>query len=135
MAQTVGPLTALLCYIKSDRRFSEKWSVACKRAMAHFPDIDTVLTLIREKDPTEIRPLITLLADIALIVTTRQANRMFPPPAAFSYIFTRESTSYSQLTSQPCFSGKSKRKFADAFFDHPTSDTIVLFLGFGEGSH
>nr|QMP82326.1 nucleocapsid protein [Phasmatodean orthomyxo-related virus OKIAV172] len=242
MAQSVGPMTSLLCYLKSDRRFAEKWAAACKRSMAHFPDIDTVLSVIREKDPTEIRPLITLLADVALIVTTRQANRMFPPPAAFSYILLKEShrvggsvyntsnlienfnftgagafafykvfqsieweislnqstdtiakqivyhamfgtfkedlsilekitnlanwstreqmgrafqkattegtrirfrpvqqvyyakmaqanqtglltSSYSQLTSQPCFSGKTKRKFSDAFFDHLSNGT------------
>nr|QPL15348.1 nucleoprotein [Hymenopteran orthomyxo-related virus OKIAV175] len=87
MPQTVGPITALLCYIKSDRRYSKKWADAVKRAFAHFPDIDGVIQMLKEKEPSEIRNLITLMADLALIATTRQANRMFPPPAAFAYIF------------------------------------------------
>lgn len=59
--------------------------------MAHFPEIDNVLAVMQGKDPAEIRSLITLLADVALIATTRQSTRMFPPPAAFSVIFTRDS--------------------------------------------
>lgn len=83
MPQTLGPMTALLCYMKSDRRYMKKWADAVKRDFAHFRDIDGIMAIIKEKEPVELRSLITLLGDISLIVSTRQAQRMFPPPAAF----------------------------------------------------
>nr|QPL15393.1 nucleoprotein [Hymenopteran orthomyxo-related virus OKIAV171] len=89
MPQTLGPIATLLCYLKSDRMYEKKWEVAVKRAFAHFPDIDTVMSVLKAKIPSEGRSLVTLICDIALITTTRQATRMFPPPAAFSYIFTQ----------------------------------------------
>lgn len=92
MPQTVGPITAPLCYMKAERKYSQKWEVAVKRVFAHFPEIDTIIQMLRDKSPSEVRTLISLICDVALIVTTRQATRMFPPPAAFSYIMNRSHT-------------------------------------------
>nr|QPL15316.1 nucleoprotein [Hymenopteran orthomyxo-related virus OKIAV174] len=88
MPQSLGPMTSLLCYMKSERRYIKKWSDAVKRDFAHFPEIDAVMSVLKEKDPAEVRSLMTLIGDVALIASTRQAQRMFPPPAAFSLIFT-----------------------------------------------
>lgn len=62
----LGTVTALLCYIKADRMYCQG------------------------REPLKIKTLITLMVDVALIMSTRQATRMFSPPAAFSYIFTKE---------------------------------------------
>nr|AYP67576.1 putative nucleocapsid [Old quarry swamp virus] len=107
MAQSMGPLTALLCYARAEKAYSAKWLAAAKRALAHLPEIDTVLSMIKEKQPSEVKPLITLLANICLITTTRQATRMYPPPAAFAYIFN--------IDKYPSPRGASKEKLLEVF--------------------
>lgn len=79
MAQSLGPMTTLLCHIRSEERYRKKWSEAAKRAMAHIPIIDEVLEVIRGKPYNEIKGVVKTLADLVLITTSRQAQRMFFP--------------------------------------------------------
>uniref|UniRef100_A0AAT9JH54 Nucleocapsid protein n=1 Tax=Blattella germanica orthomyxovirus 1 TaxID=3133491 RepID=A0AAT9JH54_9ORTO len=83
MAQSIGPMTALLCYIRSDGKYAAKWKRACKRAMSHVPFIDEILEVVKGKKATELIPLISTLADIICITTSRQAQRMAFPILQF----------------------------------------------------
>lgn len=47
--------------------------------MAHVPYIDEILDIVKGKKSSEVRGLISILADIILITTGRQAHRMFFP--------------------------------------------------------
>ena len=53
MAQSLGPLTALLYQIRSDVKYREKWTNAAKRAMPHVPFIDEVLDVVAGKKASE----------------------------------------------------------------------------------
>lgn len=87
MAQSLGPLTALLCHIRTDEKYRRKWTDAAKRAMAHIPIIDEILDIVKGKSASEVRGIVGLLADILLITTSRQANRMFFPLAIIAKIY------------------------------------------------
>lgn len=76
MAHSLGPATTLLCYLKSEARFKQKWMIVAKRALAHVPHIDVILELIYNKPAAEIRALLKEVADILLLITSRQAQRM-----------------------------------------------------------
>ncbi|KAK9880152.1 hypothetical protein WA026_010022, partial [Henosepilachna vigintioctopunctata] len=83
MAQSVGPMTAMLCHIRTEEKYRKKWTDAAKRAMAHIPVIDEVLDMVKGRKASEIRGIMSLLADILLITTSRQAHRMFFPLSMF----------------------------------------------------
>lgn len=51
--------------------------VAAKRALAHVPFIDDILDVIYGKPASDIRALMKEIGDILLVVTSRQAHRMF----------------------------------------------------------
>lgn len=78
MAQSVGPLTALVMHIRTDKKYRDKWTAAAKRSMAHVPMIDEILEVTAGKKASEISSLIGTLA-ILLVTTSRQAHRMFFP--------------------------------------------------------
>lgn len=93
MAQSMGPMTALLCHIRTSHPlYRKKWTDASKRAMAHIPMIDEILDLIKDKKASEIRGVISLLADIILITTSRQAQRMFFPINMLARMYTLPTT-------------------------------------------
>nr|QMP82185.1 nucleocapsid protein [Blattodean orthomyxo-related virus OKIAV181] len=79
MAQSLGPMTVLLCYLKSDSKYEEKWKKACKRSMSHIPLIDDILTTLKGKKAYECASIISNLADTLLLTTSRQAQRAFFP--------------------------------------------------------
>jgi len=99
MAQSVGPLTALLCHIRTEDKYRKKWTDAAKRAMAHIPMIDEILDLVKGKRASEVRGLISLLADILLVVTARQANRMFFPLCALARVYKMKVDDNDVITS------------------------------------
>jgi hypothetical protein len=57
---------------------------ATKRNLAHIPNIEGILKTIKGKSYATISNIITLLADISIICTTRNAMRCFPPPNAIA---------------------------------------------------
>lgn len=75
MAQSVGPLTSLLCHIRSEETLRKKWTDASKRAMSHIPIIDEILDVVKERKAVEIRGIISLLADILLIACACTGRR------------------------------------------------------------
>lgn len=78
-------MTAWLCMIRSEGIYRRKYASAVKRAMAHIPCIDDIIELTKNtKQASEISTLTTLVAEILLVTTARQATRMFFPITLFS---------------------------------------------------
>lgn len=77
MAQSVGPMTALLCHIRSPDLYRQKWTNAAKRAMAHIPHIDDILNVTKGASSATVKVLVRTTGDILNMTTSRQAQRMF----------------------------------------------------------
>lgn len=84
MAQSMGPLTALLCYLRTGDPHRQKWKNACLRSMGHIPYIKDLLEVFANtKSAHDCCTVITLLADTLLIAGTRNAHRVFFPILLF----------------------------------------------------
>lgn len=82
MAQSVGPMTALLCMLRSEGMYRTKWASVVKRAFNHIPIIDDIIEVTKtQRKASEVSTTVSLLAEIILITTSRQATRMFFPMA------------------------------------------------------
>lgn len=91
IVQSLGPMTAWLCMIRSEGIYRNKYAAAVKRAMSHIPCIDDIIALAKNtKQAYEISALTTLVAEILLITTSRQATRMFFPLSLFAYVWRTE---------------------------------------------
>lgn len=77
MAQSLGPLTSLICLARSDSdpKYSKRWRAAVKRDLSFIPEIDSIIEVCCGKTAQEVKGLFTLLADISLITTSREAKR------------------------------------------------------------
>lgn len=88
MAQSMGPMTAFLCMIRSEGMYRQKWASAVKRAFNHIPIIDDIIEVTKtQKKAQDISTTIGLLAEIILITTSRQATRMFFPLSFLSSVY------------------------------------------------
>lgn len=94
IAQSLGCMTQCLMLIYSDDKFTSKWKNAVLRTFSHFPHIDTVAEAFsRAKNLGDVRTLFQSVADLALIVHSRQTNRYCPAPNKFArYFFFIEQT-------------------------------------------
>lgn len=90
MAQYLGPMTNLLCYLMSPTNYDDKFEDACKMLLSHIPNIEMILKTIKGQPISRIRNIISLIADIKLIVTPGQNNKASPPPCAFFYMCTEK---------------------------------------------
>lgn len=91
IVQSLGPMTVWLCMLRSEGMYRKKYQAAVKRAMAHIPGIDDIIELTKNiKTASEISTLTTLLAEILLITTARQATRIFFPLTLFAQYATNE---------------------------------------------
>lgn len=80
IVQSLGPMTAFLCMIRTEGIYRNKFAAAVKRAMSHIPSIDDVIEITKNvKMSFELSTLISLIAEILLITTSRQATRMCFP--------------------------------------------------------
>jgi hypothetical protein len=83
-------MTTLLCFLRSDGKYEEKWKRATKRAMSHIPLIDDILSALKGKKWNKCSTIISNIADILLLTTGRQAQRAFFPilivPEAFTIL-------------------------------------------------
>lgn len=81
MAQSLGPLTSLICLARSDddQKYSRRWKAAVKRDLAFLPEIDSIIEACCGKRASEVKDLYTLIADIILITTSREAKRVSFP--------------------------------------------------------
>jgi hypothetical protein len=68
----MGPMT-FLCCLRSEGKYKEKWKRACKREMSHIPLIDEILSVLKGRKAYECSSIISNLADIILMTTSRQA--------------------------------------------------------------
>nr|XP_033322045.1 uncharacterized protein LOC117218080 [Megalopta genalis] len=91
MSKLMGPLAVLLCYMRANRISSPKWTNVVKRTFVDYPHLDDVMQIIKGDKLSEKREIFKLIANVALMVGTNSSCGMFPPPAAFSYIFTNRS--------------------------------------------
>lgn len=80
IVQSLGPMTAFLCMVRTEGMYRNKFAAAVKRAMSHIPAIDDIIELTKNvKMPFELSTLVSLIAEILLITTPRQATRMCFP--------------------------------------------------------
>ncbi|CAG4958057.1 unnamed protein product [Parnassius apollo] len=77
MAQTLGPLTAVLAAYKSREPYRNMWVEAVKRDFVHIPDAINLCNAMRGKRAEEIAPALSAFADVILIA--RNAQRAFFP--------------------------------------------------------
>nr|QMP82373.1 nucleocapsid protein [Lepidopteran orthomyxo-related virus OKIAV1731] len=91
IVQSLGPMTAWLGMIRSEGIYRRKYAAAVKRSMSHVPCIDEMIEITKTtKQASEISTLTTLVAEILLVTTARQATRMFFPLAIFAAIWKTE---------------------------------------------
>jgi hypothetical protein len=91
IVQSLGPMTAWLCMIRSEGVYRKKYAMAVKRAMSHIPCIDEIIEITKNtKQASEIAMLTTLVAEILLVTTSRQATRMFFPITIFAAVYRAE---------------------------------------------
>lgn len=81
MAQSLRPLTSLICLARSDndQKYSRRWRAAVKRVLSFLPEIDSVIEACCGKPAGEVKGLYTLIGDIVLITTSREAKRAYFP--------------------------------------------------------
>lgn len=88
MAQSLGPMTAMLCMLRNTGKYRPKWEDAVKRAFSHIPCIDDIIETTRNANKaSDVHNMIRFLADISLIATTRQAQRMTMPLVVFKTVY------------------------------------------------
>ncbi|KAK4882280.1 hypothetical protein RN001_005599 [Aquatica leii] len=93
MAQSLGPMTILLSMIRTQATYRDKWKNAAKRAFAHIPNIDAILDiLISNSKASDVSQIVSLLAEIALITTTREASRICMPLCMLSFVYNLQVT-------------------------------------------
>lgn len=72
MAQSLGPMTAMLCMLRNTGKYRPKWEDAVKRAFGHIPFVDDIFETTRNMNKSgDVKNMISLLADII--------NRNNPP--------------------------------------------------------
>nr|QMP82394.1 nucleocapsid protein [Hemipteran orthomyxo-related virus OKIAV183] len=87
MAQSLGPMTAFMCMINSEGKYRNKWENAVKKTMSHIAAVDDIISVTRTtKDSASLAPMLSLLADILLITTTRQTQRVTFPLVMFATV-------------------------------------------------
>jgi len=99
MAQSLGPLTALICLAQSssEGKYSERWKSAVKRDLAFIPEIDSVVNLCSGKGASFVRGVYNIIADILLITTSREAKRSsFPACMLYKLLDDGEYKHYLQ---------------------------------------
>ncbi|CAG4958073.1 unnamed protein product [Parnassius apollo] len=79
MAQTLGPLTAVLAAYKSRDPYRNKWIETVKRDLVYIRNAINLCNAMQEKRAEEIAPALSAFADVILIAGTRNAQRAFFP--------------------------------------------------------
>lgn len=87
MAQSLGPMTVFIKLLRTDGKYREKWAAAVKRRMGHIDCIDIITLNKGGNRISEMVPITSLLAEILLITTARQATKMTFPLCAVSEIY------------------------------------------------
>lgn len=59
--------------------YQDKWEAAVKRICAHVPEIDTICSMIKGRNSSEVQILFHALANLLLIISGRQVHRAFFP--------------------------------------------------------
>ncbi|GLV38092.1 hypothetical protein CBL_10059 [Carabus blaptoides fortunei] len=105
MAQSVGPMTAFICMLRSEGQYNKKWEEAVKRAMSMIKCIDDVIEITKTvKRSGDRRQLTSLLAEVLLVTTARQGQRMYFPIGLFvrEYLRIPEKDRVAFLTKFNC---------------------------------
>lgn len=79
MAQTLGPLTAVLAAYKSRDPYRAKWIEAVKRDLVHIPNALNLCNAMQGRRAEEVAPALCAFADVILIAGARNAQRAFFP--------------------------------------------------------
>ncbi|CAG4958061.1 unnamed protein product [Parnassius apollo] len=75
MAQTLGPLTAVLAAYKSRDPYSNKWIEAVKRHLVHIPNAINLCNTMQGKRAEEMAPALSAFADVILIAGARSMRK------------------------------------------------------------
>lgn len=86
MAQTLGPLTAVLAAYKSRDPYRSKWVEAVKRDPVHIPNALNLCNAMQGWRAEEVTPALSAFADVVLIAGSRNAQRAFFPLCFLIYV-------------------------------------------------
>lgn len=76
---------------RSERIHRKKYAAAVKRAMSHLPCIDGLIELTKTvKQASKMVMLTTLVTEILLVTTAREATRMFYPITIFAEVWNTQ---------------------------------------------
>lgn len=90
IVQSLGPMTAWLCMIRSEGIYRRKYATAVKRALSHIPCIDDLIEITKNNNrSSDASAITTIIAEILLVTTSRQATRMYFPITVFSAVYRR----------------------------------------------
>lgn len=92
MAQTLGPLTAVIAAYKSRDPYRCKWIEAVKRDLVHIPNAVNLCNAMQGKRAEEIAPALSAFADVILIAGSRNAQRAFFPLNFILYAISSDET-------------------------------------------
>lgn len=116
IAQSLGCLTQVsMLSIGSDDKFSDKWVAAVCRTFAYIPEIEAIARVLKVNKPSQNHPIVTHLANIAMIAGGREQRRMTPPLSAIMrhlLIYEDEKFSFGEEAAKHIdFSGKGAFSF------------------------
>jgi len=97
MAQSLGPLTALIQLAKSDpeSKYTRRWRMAVSRNCSFLPEIESIIHCCCGKKASEVREIFNIIADILLMTTSREAKRAtFPAYMVINMLKEQEIAHY-----------------------------------------
>lgn len=98
IAQSVGPMTAFISMLRATGDYRAKWKSAVKRAFAHIDCIDDIIAVTRGiRSVAPIRDIVSLLANLSMMTTTRQVTRVTLPVNMFAYAAKKDVKAYTHF--------------------------------------
>lgn len=89
IAQSLGPLCqACMLSLAGDDKFADKWVSAVNRSFAYVPEIEQVTRVMKSNRVAQNQPIVSALANIAMLAGGREQRRMTPPLSAFMHYLT-----------------------------------------------
>ncbi|KAL4704002.1 hypothetical protein ACJJTC_018042 [Scirpophaga incertulas] len=133
MAQSLGPLIAVLIAYKSKDPYRSKWLAAVKRDLSHIPHALDLCSDMVGRRSEEIVPALNTSADVVLIAGARNAQRAFFPlnflmaalgtQGQLESVGINSTESSFQIRSKQVFAGKRVASYIEAFYKHMNATT------------
>lgn len=131
LAQSLGPLTQVcMLSLAADDRYADKWVAAVNRCFAYVPSIEQVSRVLKTNRVGANQPIVSHLANIAMIAGGREQRRMTPPlSAVMHYLTTKTGETWgfnAAAARQLDFSGKGAFYFYKLMCQSPVTYTLNI---------